>query len=220
VSSFIDLYLDAQIPGWPCYSSPRFSTTITATSGGAEKRNRNWAHPLHTFRLPEAIREQETYEALHDHWLIVGGRESTFPFRDPLDFATVPLAFPNVIPDFTATDQILGSGDGLTRVFQLSKEYTRGGFTYQRPIYLPVLDSLALLVNGFTPAHWGYTYEISRPGGEVTFTPALAIGHTATWGGLFDVEVRFERDDSLDGIVQNFQVAGFADLTLSETRRC
>jgi uncharacterized protein (TIGR02217 family) len=63
-----------------------------------------------------------------------------------------------VIPDFTGDDQILGAGDGLTRVFQLSKNTPAAGSPIARPIYLPVLDSLLLLVNGFEPAHFGYTY--------------------------------------------------------------
>lgn len=222
---FVDVYLDEQVPGFPCYSSPRFSNTITASAGGGESVNRNWLHPLHNFRLPNAIREHATYEALHDHWMITGGREAVWPFRDPLDFASCALGMANVEPDFTGLDQVLGVGDGLTRTFQLSKTYSREGYTYTRPIYLPVLASLLILVDGVAyddPAAPGgpYTLAVTRPGGAVTFTPALANTRTATWGGLFDVITRFERDDSFDGIVQSFLVSGFADLTLVEVRNC
>jgi len=222
---FVDLYLDRQVPGFPCYSSPKFSNTITAAAGGDENVNRNWQHPLHTFRLPNAIREHATYEAVHDHWLIMGGDEATWPFRDPLDFASCPLTEANVEPDFTGSDQVLGVGDGLTRTFQLAKTYSRGGYDYTRPIYLPVLASLLILVNGVAydslSAPGGpYTLAITRPGGAVTFTPALGNGVTATWGGLFDVITRFEASDSFDGIVQSYLVSGFGDLTLQEVRNC
>lgn len=223
MSIFLDLYLDEQIPGFPCFSSPRFSTTVTANAAGVESRNRNWLHPLHSFRLPEAIREHAQFEAIHDHWLLMGGREATFPFRDPLDFASCPLTTANVVPDFDGEDQPLMVGDGLTRTAQLTKTYSRGGFTYDRPIYLPVLDSLVVLVDGVLPADatgGPYVLDVSRPGGLATFTPALTAGRVATWGGLFDVEVRFEGDDSFDGIVQSYRVSGFSDLTFLETRRC
>ncbi len=223
---FIDLYLDSQIPGWPCRSSPRFSTTVTQVASGDESANRNWNNPLHTFTLPEAIREHAQFEAIHDHWMIAAGREATWPFRDPLDFASCALDLPNVAPDFDGLDQVLGVGDNTTRTFQLQKTYSRGGYDYTRPIYLPILDSLVVLVDGILPSAVGvidggpYTYTVSRPGGEVTFTPALDAGLVATWGGLFDVIVRFQRDDSFDGIVQNYQVSGFSDLAFDEVRSC
>lgn len=224
--AFMDLYLDEQIPGFPCNSSPRFSNTITTSAAGGESVNRNWLHPLHTFTLPNAIREHVQFEAIHDHWLLSGAREKVWPFRDPLDFASCPLTLPNVVPDFDGEDQFLGQGDGFTRRFDLQKVYERGGFTYTRPITLPVVDSLVILVNGVLPAdvdggHGGpYTFDVTRPGGVVTFTPALAANAAATWGGLFDVIVRFERDDSFDGIVQSYQVSGFSDLTFQEVRNC
>lgn len=224
--AFMDLYLDAQIPGFPCNSSPRFNNTITTSASGGESVNRNWLHPLHTFTLPNAIREHPQFEAIHDHWLLSGGREFVWPFRDPLDFASCPLVLPNVIPDFDGEDQALGVGDGLQRDFQLQKVYSRGGYTYTRPIELPVVSALVILVNGVLPGDAGggiggpYTYTVSRPGGVVTFTPALASNVVATWGGLFDVLVRFERDDSFDGIVQSYRVSGFSDLTFQEVRNC
>jgi uncharacterized protein (TIGR02217 family) len=223
---FIDLYLDEQIPGWPCYSVPRFSTTITANATGGEKPNQNWAHPLHEFRLPKSIRYHAQIEALHDHWLIVRARKHTFPFRDPLDFASRHLELPNVIPAYEGDDQALMVGDGATRDAQLYKTYERGGFTYTRPIYFPVTDSIVVLINGMLPedvpgiSGGPYTWTITRPGGVVRFTPAPANGLVCTWGGLFDVECRFERDDTYGGIIENFQVSGFSDLTLIETRRC
>lgn len=224
---FIDLYFDDLVPGFPCDSSPRFSTQITQVASGAERRNRQWAHPLRRFILPEAIREQETYEAVHDHWLLVGGPECTFPFRDPLDFATVPLVYPNIEPDWDGEDQAFGTGDGFERTFQLTKTYQRGAYSYTRPIYLPVVGSYVILMNGLDPATpdpalpgGPYTYVVSRPGGVVTFTPAPEAGIDLTWGGLFDVEVRFEADDSFAGIVQSYRIAGFADINLIETRSC
>lgn len=235
-TDFLDVYLDDLIPGFPCNSSPRFSTTIVSAGSGAENRNRNWLHPLHRYQLPNAIREQGTFEAIHAHWLVCGGPELTFPFRDPLDFASIDLDLPNVPPDITGSDQLIGVGDGFNRFFQLQKTYSRpinggGEATYTRPIYLPILDTVSLLMGPYlgvfyppgsvpSPAGGPYTYEISRPGGVVTFGTAVQAGLEVTSGFLFDTQVRFEADDSFDGIVQSYQVSGFANLVFVETRPC
>lgn len=223
---FLDIYLDDLIAGFPCYSSPRFSTSIAASWSGAEVRNRNWSHPLRTFKLPEAVREHAQYEAIQDHWLVMGGPERVFPFTDPLDFASVPLELANVVPDISATDQFIAQGNGVRVAFQLQKTYERAGATYTRPVYLPQVGSVLVAMNGLAPedvpADLGgpYTWTVSRPGGELTFSPAPRVGLEITAGFLFDVAVRFEADDSFDGIVQSYQVSGFSDLTFVEVRPC
>ncbi len=229
MSSFVDCYLPDSIRGFPFTGSPRTSTTITAVASGGEHRNINWAHPLRRFSAPEAIKCHDEIEDLKDHWLAVSvGPGFTFPFRDPLDFASVRLTKANTVPTVTLGDQTIGVGDGLTRTFQLSKTYTRGGRSYTRPIYLPVLETVLLGINALpidTTAIGGlpggpYTADVTRYGGEVTLDHAPAVGQVITWGGLFDNEVRFEGDDSLDLIVHAYQVDGFADLSFFEVRFC
>ena len=61
---------------------------------------------------------------------------------------------------------------------------------------------------------------MSRTTGLVTINPAPSPGVNVTAGFLYDVEVRFESDDAFDGIVQTFQVSGYANLTLVEIRSC
>lgn len=226
-TDFLDIYLDDQIAGFPCNSSPRFNTTITTAWSGDENRNRNWLHPLRKFNLPDAIREHVQYEAIQDHWLIMGGPEKSFPFVDPLDFASRPLEVPNEAPDIAGDDQSFGVGDGTTRAFQIQKTYVRQSGTYTRPIYLPVISSLIVELNGFAPedvpALQGGPYAIvsvTRPGGVILFDHAPQAGMTVTGGFLYDVAVRFEADDSFDGIVQSYQVSGFAALTFVELRPC
>lgn len=222
-TQFVDEYLDDLIIGFPCYSSPRFSTAITTSDGGGSDRNRHWQHPLRTFRLPKAVREHEQLEALKDHWLVMGGPEMLWPFTDPLDFASVRLQLPNVSPEITLADQIIGVGDGITRSFQITKTYRVGGRTYARPIYLPHDDTLLPGIAGYAPeAVPGdpFTWTVTREGGVITFDHAPAEGASITAGYYFDVAVRFQRDDSFDGIVESYQVSGFADLTLEEERPC
>jgi uncharacterized protein (TIGR02217 family) len=224
MSSFIDAYLPSAIPGYPCVSSPRTSTSIVANAGGAEQRNKNWSSPLRQFVLPEAIaRAWPVIEALKRHWLIMDGPFSTFPWRDPLDFASIDLLVANeaetsVVARVSMLDQPLGTGDGFTRTFNLAKVYSLGGHNHVRPITLPVVDTLLVADAGALVS--AADYDLSRPGGAVTFDVAPGLGHALTWGGLFDVEVRYEADDTFAGILRAYQAGGASDLNLFEVRPC
>lgn len=248
MSSFIDMYLDELVLTTPVHSNPKTSTTITVASSGDEGRNQNWAHPLRSYSCAEAVRDQATYEAVYNHWLVAGGPFLSWPFTDPMDFASVGLETPSIgvtdpdipPPVISADDQQLGTGDGFNRVFQISKAYTRplvggGSGVYLRPILLPQLDSVVINMRFPTnPAFGGpyapedapsevggpYAYTITRPGGQVTFTPAPINLSELDCGFYFDVPVRFDADDAFAGIVQNYRVAGFAALTWVETRNC
>lgn len=225
---FLDIYMPEEVPGYPCISAPRTKTSINLNSSGKERRNQEWEHPLHTFILPEAIaRDGNVMNDLKAHWLITKGPFYSWPWRDPLDKATIDC-IPNE-PDedladrIAETDQPLGTGTGFTDSFQLIKTYTRGGETYDRIIHLPVLDlegSSTVIVadNGVVVPDTDYT--VSRPGGVITFDTPPLNGHAITAGFLYDNEVRFESDDSFEGILRTWQKAGFADLTLVEVRPC
>lgn len=207
------------MPGYPCDSTPRFSTTITSVDSGAEQVNRNWQHPLYRFTLPEAARTWDIVEAVKDHFMVMGGPAHTWPFRDPLDFASRALDKPNKVPTVTLTDQVIGTGDGATTSFQISKTYERGAYSYARKIELPVLSTVLIAVNGLDVSG-SNPWTVTRPGGVVSFTSAPSPGASITAGFLFDNIVRFESDDSLATILHNFCVGGFADITLLGVRSC
>ncbi len=222
--SFIDEYMPDAVPGYPCISAPRTRTTIQVSAGGNERRNQDWEHPLHRFVLPEAAgRQAGVLTALKKHWLIMAGPFHSFPWRDPLDKASIDH-IPNE-PDadiaVAGTNQFIGTADGFTDTFQIVKTYSVGAETYDRTIYLPVLDSVVVAIDGVVVPEANYT--VSRPGGEILFDippPLTAGADIITAGFLFDVEVRFESDDAFEGILRTWQVGGFADITLIEVRRC
>lgn len=222
MSRFRDVYLDACVPGYPCMSSPRFSTRMPTVDSGAEGVNQRWESPLHMYKLPQAVREHHVFEAIRDHWLIMRGPAFTWPFRDPLDFASVPLVEPNEVPVISGTDQTLGTGDGANTFFQLQKTYTRGLFNYVRTIYHPIISTVIVTVDNANPASFSppMSYAVDRNTGVVTITPAPPPGRVVKAGFLFDVEVRFEGDDSFDGILHTYHCSGFADLTFVEVRPC
>jgi uncharacterized protein (TIGR02217 family) len=175
--------------------------------------------------LPEAIRSHEVFETIRDHWLVMGGPASTWPFRDPLDFASVALPQPNMAPELAADDQSLGFGTGARTQFQLLKTYTRGSTNYVRDITLPIVSSVVVFVNGIPPEDLSTPYTplawtVSRPGGVVTFDGPVPLGLEVTAGYLFDVEVRFESDESFEGIAKAYTASGVSDLNLISVRSC
>lgn len=234
MSRFVDVYLDRCVPGYPCISSPRWSTAIAQVDSGAERANQRWQHPLYRFTLPEAVREHRVYEALRDHWLVMRGPLHTFPFRDPLDFASAPLVHPNQVPTITGMDQQIGIGDGARLEFQLQKTYARGAQAYTRPIYHPLVATVVLTVNGLAPSAYRrpgtggpseppaefLTFTVDRLTGIVTTSFPPSPGHIVRAGFLYDVEVRFETDESFDGVLRDYNASGFADLQLIEVRPC
>lgn len=222
--SFIDEYMPEEIPGYPCVSAPRFKTTIQVNSGGNERRNQEWEHPLHQFILPEGIRSADVINGLKSHWLIMAGPFNSFPWRDPLDKASIDH-IPNYPDDdledlISETDQYIGTVDGFTDTFQLVKTYSVGGNLYDRIIHLPVVDTVLVAIDGVLVSDTDYT--VTRPGGEIVFDvpPPISGAGIITAGFLFDVEVRFESDDAFEGIVRTWQAGGFSDLTLIEVRPC
>src|SRR6185369_13772495 len=148
---FVDEYLSPRIRRYPFTSTPQTSTRITRIQSGHERRNRNWIHPLHKFTAPDAVQCHDDLEDIKDAWLSLGGPATTFPFRDPLDFASRRLQKANLAPTVGPTDQIIATADGATREFQLYKTYTFGTATYVRKIWLPVEASVVIALNALDP---------------------------------------------------------------------
>jgi uncharacterized protein (TIGR02217 family) len=219
MTRFIDEYLPDCIPGYPCTSTPVWGNVISRSSSGAENARQIWENPMHHFSLPVAARKQDILEGLKNFWMIMRGTLHTFPFRDPLDFASVALDKPNTEPVVSMLDQEIGVGDGANRFFQLTKTYTVGSNTYVRPIALPIVSTLLVSVDGSLKTITT-DYTVSRPDGLITFTIAPAAGKIIKAGFLFDVEVRFESNDTYAGVVRASNVAGFENLNLMEVRHC
>lgn len=219
MTRFVDKYLGSRIQGWPVEIAPMTSTQISRVDSGAEQANQRWADPLREISLPSGVRDHATFETLKAHWLVMAGPARTWPFRDATDFASVELDIPNVEPTISHTDQPLGTGDGVTTRFQLVKRYDLGSpaTPYDRIIRFPVAASVLIGVNGVnTPAGW----TVAREGGWVDFAVAPTNGAVLTAGFLFDIQVRFESDDTFRSVFRTYGVSGFADIPLREVLFC
>jgi uncharacterized protein (TIGR02217 family) len=227
MTEFVDEYLPRSILKYPFTSAPRTSTRITQVKSGHEHRNRNWVHPLHKFTSPNAIECHDDLEDVKDAWFALGGPFTTFPFRDELDFASRRLRKAGLAPTVFPTDQILGTGDGSTREFQMTKRYRFGTLTYDRKITLPIVSSVVVAMNALAPGTGDptlpggpYTFDVNRLAGKILFDHAPANGVLLTDGFLFDVIARFEDDDTFEAIIEAFQLSGHADLSFVEVRPC
>jgi uncharacterized protein (TIGR02217 family) len=137
-----------------------------------------------------------------------GGQLYGFRFRDPVDFRSCP---PLTAP--TAMDQRIGTGDGVTAKFQLSKTYADAGGGWTRTIAKPLEGSVKVSVNGVAVAGFSVDHET----GIVTFAPGQvpAIGAAVRAGFEFDVPVRFDID-RIDVSLSAFEAGRIPSIPLVE----
>lgn len=224
---FIDAYPSEHIRRFEFIVMPRWSTDIAQVANGSEQRNQNWMHPLRQFTAPGGVACAQDINALYHMWMVTRGPKQTFPLKDPFDFASKDLITADwEDPEPSRTDQVIGTGNGTARSFQLVRRYTFGDQVYDRPIHLPVVDSVVVAINGRDPNDIPESlggpnpWTVTRRGGVVTFERPPASGASITAGFLFDVEVRFESDDAFEQVAKAYKANGSADLVFVEVRPC
>ncbi|MDN5567514.1 MAG: DUF2460 domain-containing protein, partial [Paracoccus sp. (in: a-proteobacteria)] len=114
------------------------------------------------------------------------------------------------------SDQVIATGDGQTRSFQLTKAYRSGGTTYHRPICKPVLNSVRAGIGG-NEVFIGINYDVDHATGVITFEEAPETGAEITSGYEFDVPVRFDTD-RIAVSVASFQAGQVPDIPVIEVR--
>ncbi|AMJ59235.1 DUF2460 domain-containing protein [Bosea sp. PAMC 26642] len=168
---------------------PERLTQIVALASGREVRNSRWAHSRRRYDAGLGVRTLDALMAIIDFFEERRGRLYGFRWRDQLDCKSCP---PSQTP--SATDQTLGIGDGVTRIFQLAKDYGLAEAPYRRVIAKPVDGSVLVAVAGITALPDVASCDPAT--GRVTFAPghAPASGAAVTAGFSFDVPVRFDTD--------------------------
>jgi uncharacterized protein (TIGR02217 family) len=154
---------------------------VTSASGH-EYRNANWSEARLRFDAGPGVRGEAELATLIDFFRARRGRAVGFRFRDPFDHGSGAFG---VAP--TATDQLLGIGDGVRTRFALRKVYGEGA---ERRISRPVPGSVRIAIDGVERVS-GWTVA---GGGMVAFDEAPASGAAVRAGFLFDVPVRFAED--------------------------
>lgn len=168
-------------------------TEIVEKVSGFEERNTPWAMPKYRYDAKYGIRKPaDIYEVLKIYQ-VARGRLRGFRFKDHSDYKSLG-------PTTTATalDQSLGTGTGAQTVFPISKRYSFASQNLDRRISKPVAGKILVGVAG-AQVFSGFTVDTIN--GNVTFAVAPLNGAALTWGGEFDVPVRFD-SDNLDITIQ------------------
>jgi uncharacterized protein (TIGR02217 family) len=158
---------------------PTWSTAISTSASGGERRRRQWSYPRWTFKVAyEVIQDAAAtpdLERLTAFFMLHSGRYQEFFYLDP--------------SDHTVTAQQFGTGDGVTTTFRLTRSMAFGGLTFSEPIG-GVIGVPTVLING-TPS----TLFTIGAYGAITFTTAPATAAVLTWSGQFMFACRFDQDN-------------------------
>jgi len=179
---------------------PERATDIVTLASGREERNSRWAHSRRRYNAGYGVKSRDDMQAVLAFFEERRGRFHSFLWRDALDHSS-------------NGPQALGTGDGETVAFQLTKTYGASFDPYLRPITKPVAGTVVVRIDGV--ATTGFTLDAST--GIVGFDTAPSEGAVLTAEFEFDVPVRFDID-RLDIELSSFDAADAPAIPLIEVR--
>lgn len=182
---------------------PERRTEIVELASGQEVRNAVWSGARRRWDIGSAVQTLDELNLLIGFFEARRGPLHGFRFRD---FADDRSGLPE--QPVSATDQVLGEGDGATTAFQLTKRY---GETV-RPILKPVDGTVTVAVDGLAQAS-GYTVDPTV--GIVEFDTPPPLGTTLTAGFEFDCPVRFD-SDRIEASLEGFGAGRIVNAKLIE----
>ena len=154
-----------------------FNTSITTTFSGFEQRNVNWQKARGRWDVSTGIKTKTDMDILQAFFRARFGKAYGFRFKD--------------WSDYQAVGQTLGTGNGTQTVFQLTKAYTSGAYSYSRDIKKPVTGTVKIYLNAVLQVS-GFSVDLTT--GIVTFSAAPGAGVIVSADFDFDVPVRFDTD--------------------------
>lgn len=187
---------------------PARRTDIVALSNGRESRNQRWRDARRRYDAGSGVRSVSDLYEVVAFFEARAGQLYGFRFTDPVDFQSCG-------PEATvsATDQLLGTGDGEREAFQLVKHYGDAGGSSERLIVKPQAGSVIVSVNG-TPT---VDFTLDPTTGIVTLAAAPADGAVVRAGFRFDVPVRFDTD-RIEVDLKAFQAGSIPSIPLVEVK--
>lgn len=204
MSAFHDVLFPLSV-GLGARGGPERFTEIVELASGHEERNSPWAHSRRRWDAGPGVRSADDLALLTAFFEARRGRLHAFRFRDPADHAScLPSA------QVSASDQLLGLGDGTRTHFSLLKRYGEGQGGYLRPIALPVAGSVLVAVNGAAA-------DFTLDGAEIVLAEPAPDGASVSAGFRFDVPVRFDTD-RLEIALDAFRAGAVFSVPLVEVR--
>ena len=188
---------------------PERRTDVVMTASGREERNARWANSRRKYNAGYGVKSLDDIHAIVAFFEERRGRLYAFRFKDHTDFKSC-----KPLQTVSATDQVIGTGDGTTTIFQLLKNY---GTTrpWPRTIVAPVAGTVLVSVNGTATTQ----FIVDVATGLLTFnagnTPAN--GAVIAAGFEFDVPVRFDADQIKINLA-HFAAGDIPDIPLIEVR--
>lgn len=209
VSGFHDVRLPAGI-AYGATGGPGFSTQVVAAASGFEQRNANWQQARARYTVGTGLVSEAGLHELITFFRARRGRAYGFRFKDWSDFTSgVTGSAPSPV------DQVIGTGDGAGRQFQLVKTYASGEGGQVRPITRPVAGTVRISLNAVEQMT-GWSVDVTT--GMVTFDAPPAEGEVIQAGFEFDVPVRFDTD-VLDVSLETFRAGAVPQIPLVELRQ-
>jgi uncharacterized protein (TIGR02217 family) len=207
-----DFLESPRFPGCPrlgLVSDPEYSVTPVRTAGGWETRNLNWAQPLTrvTITVGPGDRLADDIQELLEFWHAVGGSAMGFRYKDWSDYKSCRIGN---TPSQHDQPLVWIAGD----TYQLTKRYTAGAQSRDRAIRKPVAGTILIDDDGVLKTETtDYTVDYTTGIVTLNFTP-VSTGDL-TWGGEYDIPVRFDSGFPVEQLLRTMQSVSF---TLQEIR--
>lgn len=176
---------------------PQFDTEIVETHSGAEYRNIRTPYGRNKYNIASGIKTKTQLDEVINFFRAVKGRAIGFRFKDWLDY--------------NVENQFIGSGDGITKTFQLIKIYALGTNMEVRKITKPVRESIEIFINNKKTR----LYKIDWENGIITFPKPPRKISNITASFEFDVPVRFDTDH-ISASIENYGVHAIDSIDLIE----
>lgn len=198
--TFIEIQFPCDI-SYGATGGPIYSTDVVTLFSGHEQRNSNWKNARGRYNIASGVKAEKQWHELIAFFRARKGRAIGFHFKD--------------WSDYSATNQQIGIGDGVTTEFQLVKFYTSGSTAVVREIKKPVAGTVKIHRN--TNLRGNIDYSVGYTTGIVSFAEAPETGVIITADFEFDVPVRFDTDE-LQISLDSFNSGSWNSISLIEIR--
>ncbi len=192
---------------------PERRTDVVVLGSGYEERNSRWADSRRSYNAGYGVRSLDELHEVIAFFEERRGRLHGFRWRDHTDWKSCAPG-----EAIAATDQVLGTGDGVEVSFPLIKTYGSTFAPWTRAISKPVAGSVVVAVDG-VPQTDPDDYLVDEINGLIVFQPASIpiSGASVTAGFAFDVPVRFDTDQ-LQINLQGFRSGAIPSIPIVEIR--
>ena len=190
---------------------PERRTEIVQLTNGFEERNTPWSQSRRRYDAGLSLRSLDDIGELIAFFEARQGQLNGFRWKDWADYKSCAAS-----ATVGYEDQVIGTGDGVTSDFALTKTYVSGGSAETRGIAKPVQGTVRLGLQGdelVETVHFTVDYAT----GVVSFASPPAIGVQVTAGYEFDVPVRFDTD-RIQVSVASFQAGEVPQVPVVEVR--